>query len=800
MMPGELMEGQERPKERAAGPRISTYPSGLAFRGCDWEPKGPQRHPQPQCISGLPSSPTQGCCGFLLAPLVSDSRDSPHAALMAQPGAPGTFPAPPGCSAGPPTPLMLKPNPLQPLQLSPALQPLPATTSCALPGLYCRAPTSRSQRRFWGRQSWTDDDVHLIQSYQASTFTSPSWLLPSLPSPFLPSPFLSSLVPAGPPESHLNPPLVLQKQPLSLLGRPVPSQQSLLWALAMKPPSGLEEARRRRQASDIRVFASSCTMHGLGHIFGPGGPTLRRGLWATAVLLSLAAFLYQVAERVRYYGEFHHKTTLDERESHQLTFPAVTLCNINPLRRSRLTPNDLHWAGTALLGLDPAEHAAYLRALGQPPAPPGFMPSPTFDMAQLYARAGHSLEDMLLDCRYRGQPCGPENFTVIFTRMGQCYTFNSGLHGAELLTTPKGGAGNGLEIMLDVQQEEYLPIWKDMEETPFEVGIRVQIHSQEEPPAIDQLGFGAAPGHQTFVSCQQQQLSFLPPPWGDCNTASVDPDFDPEPSDPLGSPNPSPSPPYSLIGCRLACETRYVARKCGCRMMHMPGNSPVCSPQQYKDCASPALDAMLRKDTCVCPNPCAITRYAKELSMVRIPSRASARYLAQKYNRSETYIAENVLVLDIFFEALNYETVEQKAAYEVSELLGDIGGQMGLFIGASLLTILEILDYLCEVGQNPRHDGEELGHQCPGRWMLTTYSCHLPPGFPRQSPGVFLEQKELSKTLWQYSASGRVEWPSNTRSPPQPGPQACHHSLCCHQDTFCLPPDLLPRHKALDLL
>ncbi|XP_028630591.1 acid-sensing ion channel 3 isoform X3 [Grammomys surdaster] len=359
----------------------------------------------------------------------------------------------------------------------------------------------------------------------------------------------------------------------------------------MKPPSGLEETQRR-QASDIRVFASSCTMHGLGHIFGPGGLTLRRGLWATAVLLSLAAFLYQVAERVRYYGEFHHKTTLDERESHQLTFPAVTLCNINPLRRSRLTPNDLHWAGTALLGLDPAEHAAYLRALGQPPAPPGFMPSPTFDMAQLYARAGHSLEDMLLDCRYRGQPCGPENFTVIFTRMGQCYTFNSGAHGAELLTTPKGGAGNGLEIMLDVQQEEYLPIWKDMEETPFEVGIRVQIHSQEEPPAIDQLGFGAAPGHQTFVSCQQQQLSFLPPPWGDCNTASVDPDFDPEPSDPLGSLSPSPSPPYSLIGCRLACESRYVARKCGCRMMHMPGNSPVCSPQQYKDCASPALGRM----------------------------------------------------------------------------------------------------------------------------------------------------------------------------------------------------------------
>lgn len=185
----------------------------------------------------------------------------------------------------------------------------------------------------------------------------------------------------------------------------------------MKPPSGLEEAQR--PASDICVFASSCTLHGLGHVFGPGGLTPRRGLWAAAVLLSLAAFLYQVAERVRYYGEFHHETALDECESHQLTFPAVTLCNINPLRRSRLTPNDLHWAGPTLLGLEPAEHAAFLRALGRPPAPPGFMPSPTFDTARLYARAGHALEDMLLDCRYRGQPCGPENFTSVRRPLNQ---------------------------------------------------------------------------------------------------------------------------------------------------------------------------------------------------------------------------------------------------------------------------------------------------------------------------------------------------------------------------------------------
>ena len=33
---------------------------------------------------------------------------------------------------------------------------------------------------------------------------------------------------------------------------------------------------------------------------------------------------------------------------------------------------------------------------------------------------------------------------------------------------------------------------------------------------------------------------------------------------------------------------------------------------------------------------------------------------------------ENILVLDIFFEVLNYETIEQKKAYEIAGLLGEL--------------------------------------------------------------------------------------------------------------------------------
>lgn len=37
---------------------------------------------------------------------------------------------------------------------------------------------------------------------------------------------------------------------------------------------------------------------------------------------------------------------------------------------------------------------------------------------------------------------------------------------------------------------------------------------------------------------------------------------------------------------------------------------------------------------------------------------------------SVTFYRDNILVLDVFFEALNYETIEQKKAYEVAGLLG----------------------------------------------------------------------------------------------------------------------------------
>ena len=69
---------------------------------------------------------------------------------------------------------------------------------------------------------------------------------------------------------------------------------------------------------------------------------------------------------------------------------------------------------------------------------------------------------MLVECSYRGTECShPRNWKTIFTRYGKCYTFNNPDNVEDIKMTLKGGVDNGLEVLLNLEQEEYMPVWSD---------------------------------------------------------------------------------------------------------------------------------------------------------------------------------------------------------------------------------------------------------------------------------------------------------------------------------------------------
>ncbi|XP_060060879.1 acid-sensing ion channel 2-like [Erinaceus europaeus] len=173
------------------------------------------------------------------------------------------------------------------------------------------------------------------------------------------------------------------------------------------------------QPSSIQIFANTSTLHGIRHIFVYGPLTIRRVLWAMAFVGSLGLLLVESSERVSYYFSYQHVTKVDEVVAQSLVFPAVTLCNLNGFRFSRLTTNDLYHAGELLALLDvnlqiPDPHLAdpiVLEALRQKANFKHYKPK-QFSMLEFLHRVGHDLKDMMLYCKFKGQECGHQDFTT----------------------------------------------------------------------------------------------------------------------------------------------------------------------------------------------------------------------------------------------------------------------------------------------------------------------------------------------------------------------------------------------------
>ncbi|ETE71382.1 Amiloride-sensitive cation channel 2, neuronal, partial [Ophiophagus hannah] len=180
-----------------------------------------------------------------------------------------------------------------------------------------------------------------------------------------------------------------------------------------------EEEVENGQPVSIEAFASSSTLHGLSHIFSYERLSVKRIFWTLCFLGSFAVLVFVCNERIQYYFLYPHVTKLDEVATTHMTFPAITFCNLNEFRFSRVTKNDLYHAGELLALLNsryeiPDTQMAdekQLEILQEKANFRNFKPKP-FNMREFSDRAGHDIQEMLLSCLFRGEPCGPADFKV----------------------------------------------------------------------------------------------------------------------------------------------------------------------------------------------------------------------------------------------------------------------------------------------------------------------------------------------------------------------------------------------------
>ena len=76
------------------------------------------------------------------------------------------------------------------------------------------------------------------------------------------------------------------------------------------------------------------------------------------------------------------------------------------------------------------------------------------DVKTFAISTSHRIEDMLFECTWRSlEKCSADNFTMVITDWGICYTFNNNPLTALQVRQP--GSHNGLSLRLNIEQYEY---------------------------------------------------------------------------------------------------------------------------------------------------------------------------------------------------------------------------------------------------------------------------------------------------------------------------------------------------------
>lgn len=435
--------------------------------------------------------------------------------------------------------------------------------------------------------------------------------------------------------------------------------------------SSFKQRLFQRDCSRFRTYIESTTAHGVVHIF-IGKSYLRRIFWLAIVLGCATGCLYNCIDRIRFLASKPTTTTITLDRRQEIIFPAVTICNLNMLQRDFLESLGLYEIVQQVLieaedSFDTCNHD--LSNIWN-------LPNITYD--ELFDNGKHRLEDFIVSAAYLGKNISVDssNFVPTLTRLGICYTFNSGFNGRPVRRTSGTGARLGLRLLIDVNQSQYAA-------TPnFDAGVKIAIHRQSEPPEPDDKGVGVPTGTNAFIHVKQ--LNVIDKTGRSCNTDDkvsglnfLREDFN-----------------YSSAACANDCFYTQIAHHCRCILSE---EYPVDEEgfKNLRPCTIHDMCCVLGQQTtaisCQCLPSCNATSYELASSYSTFPAKSVAQRYFEKNNIDADYLTANV-----YFESLSISEQETSFSYNIVSLLSDIGGQLGLFMGISIISLFEFIFWLLD--------------------------------------------------------------------------------------------------------
>ena len=396
-----------------------------------------------------------------------------------------------------------------------------------------------------------------------------------------------------------------------------------------------------------RVLESS-TSHGIPNILRAERFSIKI-LWTLFTFVATALCAVLIIQSILNYLEFGVTTTIRIKNEISSTFPAITLCSLS------LSLSDTQ-TSRKIINSTEQYFATVIKD---------------------EKRTEYSWNEFIYVCFFDSMPCVGASFVKYSHPSGSlCFTFNSGFDdkGKQIkpLKSVKTGRIKGLLMHLNTW------LFKQM----F-TGAYVYIHDQKTSPlSVEPLDI--VPGEETTISVYKTISYQQPRPFSECEYENgkvllVESD--------LVKAFRTISYQYSQNLCLELCFHKIMLEKCNCysnlfsmftigKPCQVIQDTMCCWKEFHKFSNSNSIAGNCRER---CPLECKTIVYSKTISR--------KKYLD---NNEKISVA-------IRFDGLGYTEIKESPIMNIVDLLSNIGGIGGLFLGISLLSFVEIFEIFMEI-------------------------------------------------------------------------------------------------------
>ena len=465
---------------------------------------------------------------------------------------------------------------------------------------------------------------------------------------------------------------------------------------------------RKQFKSKTKEWAEATSFHGLRNISSSGYLAVKL-IWSVLFIGALGYSIHLISNSFTAYFSYDVVSSVSIIKHPQIDFPTVTICNFNVFDM-RKNSNLTTYADKFVKDLNQNRSLKYTGILNH-----FLQVAESYYKTSIYnnlsdIELGFKMSDMLMSCQFNAQPCNSSDFTLFETfNYGNCYQFNAIKKSSDSKKQTQNGGlvyGLNLELFLGNTGNE-LNILKSN-------GVRVYVHDSKINPIILKEGFYVSPGTETNMVISQTNFNRIKTSVKNCienvtSTTEFDSDFYRETIRKFKI--------YSQKYCVLVCYNQFIFEKCNASITDLNNfqmnrnldlNATICFTTKTVDFYSNS--SLVSNCYSKCPQECDTVNYDLQISFADYPTQFYSTLIKSYFAYWNNYyprifynftdhaeLKKNILAINLYFQDTSYMLIEENLAKTPEQLIADIGGLLGLWVGASLLSIIEVFELALEL-------------------------------------------------------------------------------------------------------